>query len=363
MKAAVMRDCRIVCDRVPEPVPGRGEVLVRTLACGICGSDLHFLRHAPELLATRDPTSVFTTTLDRDIVMGHEFCGEIADYGADCKRTLAKGTRVTSVPIGVLGDAQSRQIVTVGYSNDLPGGYGELMVLPESSLLEVPAHLSTDHAALTEPMAVGYHAVLRGQPQPDDVVLVVGCGPIGLAVIQSLRLHRVHAIVAADYSPRRRELALQMGATVAVDPKVSSPYEKWLELALTGDTLPSPLGELFPPVPGLRPALFFECVGVPGVIAQMMEGAPRGARIVVVGACMQEDRFRPMTGINKHLRIDFVLGYTSEEFAATLDHLAAGRLDGSPMITGRVPAEGVAQAFVDLGDPERHAKILVEPWR
>jgi threonine dehydrogenase-like Zn-dependent dehydrogenase len=347
MKAAVMRDQRIVFDQVPEPTPGEGEVLVRTLACGICGSDLHFLRHAPELLAARDPQSVFTTVLDRDIVMGHEFCAEVAGYGPRCEQRLAVGTRVTSVPIGVLGG----QVTTVGYSNDLPGGYGELMVLREASLLEVPANVATEHAALTEPMAVGYHAVVRGQPTRDHVALVVGCGPIGLAVIQSLRLHGTHAIVAADYSPRRRELAQAMGADAAVDPRQSSPYAKWLELALTGETLPSPLGPAFPALPGLRPALFFECVGVPGVIAQMMEGAPPGAKIVIVGACMQEDRFRPMVGINKQLQLEFVLGYSPEEFAATLAHLAAGRLDGSSMITGKVGADGVAQAFVDLGDP------------
>jgi threonine dehydrogenase-like Zn-dependent dehydrogenase len=360
MKAAVMRGGRIVFDQVPEPTPGDGQVLVRTLACGICGSDLHFLRHAPEMLeAARDARRVFTTDLGRDIVMGHEFCAEVVGYGSGCRERLAVGSRVTAVPVGVVGG----QVVTIGYSNELPGGYGELMVLPEASLLEVPAAVPAEHAALTEPLAVGLHAVMRGQPQPDHVVLVVGCGPIGLAVIQALRLHRPHAIVAADFSPRRRELARAMGADVVVDPRQGSPYEKWLELASTGETAPSPLGPAFPPLPGLRPALFFECVGVPGVIDQMMEGAPPGARIVVVGACMQEDRFRPIVGINKQLELDFVLGYSMEEFAATLEHLAAGRLDGSPMITGKVGADGVAQAFADLGDPERHAKILVEPWR
>jgi threonine dehydrogenase-like Zn-dependent dehydrogenase len=359
MKAAVMREGAIVFDQIPDPTPGDGQVLVRTLACGICGSDLHFLRHAPEMLAASEPQSVFTTALDRDIVMGHEFCGEVAGYGPGCRERLPIGTRVTSMPVGLLGG----QLATVGYSNDLPGGYGELMVLPEANLIEVPPVLGADHAALTEPMAVGLHAVLRGQPQPDCVALVVGCGPIGLAVIQSLRLHGPHAIVAADFSPRRRELARAMGADAVVDPRETSPYAKWLELALTGESAPSAMGPAFPPTPGLRPALFFECVGVPGVIEQMMEGAPPGATIVVVGACMQEDRFRPMVAITKQLRLDFVLGYTPQEFADTLEHLAAGRLDGSPMITGKVGAEGVAQAFADLGDPERHAKILVEPWR
>jgi threonine dehydrogenase-like Zn-dependent dehydrogenase len=360
MKAAVMRAGQIVFDQVPEPAPAEGQVLVRTLACGICGSDLHFVRYAPELLAAaRDAHRVFTTDLDRDIVMGHEFCAEVLEYGPGCEERLALGARVTAVPVGVVGG----QVATIGYSNDLPGGYGELMVLPESTLLEVPAALGDEHAALTEPMAVGLHAVVRGQPQPDHVVLVIGCGPIGLAVIQALRLYRPRAIVAADFSPQRRQLARLMGADAVVDPRQESPYEKWLELASTGEAAPSPLGPAFPPLPGLRPALFFECVGVPGVIDQLMEGAPPGARIVVVGACMQEDRIRPIVGINKRLQLEFVLGYSSQEFADTLGHLAAGRLDGAPMITGKVGADGVAQAFVDLGDPERHAKILVEPWR
>ena len=177
MKAAVMRDSRIVFDQVPEPVPGAGQVLVRTLACGICGSDLHFLRHARELLAARDPASlnaerlakakamaqsamdvpVFTTVLDRDIVMGHEFCAEVLEYGPVAGRRWRR-TRVTSCRSASRRRGRA-PVVTVGYSNDLPGGYGERMVLPESSLLPVPDHLSTDHAALTEPMAVGLHAV------------------------------------------------------------------------------------------------------------------------------------------------------------------------------------------------------------
>ena len=120
-------------------------------------------------------------------------------------------------------------------------------------------------------------------------MLVIGCGPIGLAVIQSLRLHHVHAIVAADFHLDGASSRVGWEPTWWSIRGVSSPYEKWLELAGHGETLASPLGDFFPPVPGLRPALFFECVGVPGVIAQMMEGAPRGARIVVVGACMQDD--------------------------------------------------------------------------
>jgi threonine dehydrogenase-like Zn-dependent dehydrogenase len=108
--------------------------------------------------------------------------------------------------------------------------------------------------------------------------------------------------------------------------------------------------------------VIFECVGVPGVIEGIMSAAPGNARIVVVGVCMERDQIEPLTGISKELNIQFVLGYAPEEFAATLNHLAEGRVNGDPLITGKVGVEGVAKAFEDLASPETHAKILVEPW-
>ena len=120
---------------------------------------------------------------------------------------------------------------------------------------------------------------------------------------------------------------------------------------------------LDPGPPRCGPAVVFECVGVPGVLDQIMAAAPRGTRIVVVGVCMEPDTIYPMLGISKELNLQFVLGYTPDEFAATLDHIAEGRIPVAPLITGKVGVEGVAGAFEDLASPERHAKILVEPWR
>jgi len=111
----------------------------------------------------------------------------------------------------------------------------------------------------------------------------------------------------------------------------------------------------------LRPGVVFECVGVPGVIAQIFEQSMRKARIVVVGVCMERDHMEPMLAINKELQLRFVLAYSPEEFAATLGHIAEGRIDVSPLITGHVGLDGVAQAFDDLKSPERHAKIIVRP--
>ena len=357
MRAAVMRDSKIVTDDVAEPVPGAGEVLVKTLACGICGSDLHALKHAKKFV--ENAPGGMGMDIERDVVMGHEFCAEILDYGPQTTRIHKVGTRVCSFPMLVRGGAP----VSVGYSNDVPGGYAERMVLMEPLLLPVPNGLPTERAALTEPMAVGLHAVEMARLQGDDVPLVIGCGPIGLAVISALKTRYVRPIIAADYSPLRRKLAEQLGADIVLDPAKTSPYTSWrqvAEVSQAGGRMPlNPLTG----TPGLRPGVFFECVGVPGVIDQMLVGAERGCRFVIVGVCMEPDQIRPLLGITKEINLQFVLGYTIEEFAKTLSLIAEGKLFCDPLITGKVGVSGVAGAFRDLGHPDAHAKIIVEPWR
>jgi len=95
----------------------------------------------------------------------------------------------------------------------------------------------------------------------------------------------------------------------------------------------------------------------------VFEGAPRDARIVVVGVCMESDRNEPMLGIMKELNVQYVLGYTPEEFAGSLRLLAEGEVDAPSLVTGSVGLDGVARAFDDLANPEAHTKIIVEPWR
>ncbi len=359
MRAVVMRDQKLLVDTLPDPQPGPGDVLVRTLACGICGSDLHALKHAAKLSeSSRESGGTFGMDLARDVVMGHEFCAEVVEYGRETQHTLRPSTRVCSIPVLL----RSGQAASVGYSNDVTGGYGEYMLLSEPLLLEVPNGLSTEHASLTEPMAVGLHAVNKARLSDDDVPLVVGCGPVGLAVIAALRLEGVGPIVAADFSARRRELAGVIGADLVIDPAESSPYESWASVASPAEAGAGTPG-MFGAGPGLRPAVLFECVGVPGILAQMMSGAPRDARVVVVGVCMEEDRIQPLHGITKELNLQFVLGYTPDEFSGTLRSLAEGAIDVEPLITGRVGVLGVASAFEELASPDQHAKILVEPWR
>ena len=109
-----------------------------------------------------------------------------------------------------------------------------------------------------------------------------------------------------------------------------------------------------------RPVIF-ECVGVPGMIDGVISAAPLASRIVVVGVCMGDDKMRPAMAVGKEIDMRFVFGYTPLEFRDTLHMLADGKLDASALVTGTVGLDGVATAFQALGDPETHAKIMIDP--
>lgn len=341
MRAAVARRGVIVADDVAEPAPGPGEVLVAVKACGICGSDLHTLQHAGGILDMARAVGVdMPFDPDRDFVMGHELSAEVLALGPGAEDSgLAPGDAVTSVP--ALFSAEGP--VLLGFSNTYPGAYAERIVLTAALCTRLPAGLDHRLAALTEPLSVGRHAVARASHTPGDAAVVHGCGPIGLAVIAELRRLGAEAVVASDLSARRRELALAMGATVAVDPREEPAIEAWRR------------------IDGARPLVTYEAVGVPGLIERAFADAPPGSRICVVGVCMEEDRVHPMLAVVKELDVRFAFGSDPLEFADTLRSIAEGEIDVSPMITGVVGLDGVAAAFDALGRPDDHVKILVEP--
>jgi threonine dehydrogenase-like Zn-dependent dehydrogenase len=329
----------MIVDEVPDPVPQFGQVLVRTVACGICGSDLHFVKHGHKMIELSQDTGLpAQIDLGKDVFMGHEFCSEVLDFGPDTTGPKP-GTLVVSIP-AMLGMNGIQQLA---YTNDFPAGYSERMLLSAPMLIEVPNGLEPAHAAMTEPMAVGIHAVNRSNVKQGEAALVLGCGPVGLAVIAALKIKGISPIVAADFSPRRRQLALTMGAHAAVDPNEEPAIEAWRR------------------VDGSKVLVIYEAVGVPGMIHGAMRDAPAGSRILVVGVCMEGDTIQPIFGINKELNIQFVLGYDPMEFAGSLRSIAEGEIDVGPMITGHVDIEGVPGAFDDLAHPDAHAKIVVEP--
>jgi threonine dehydrogenase-like Zn-dependent dehydrogenase len=345
MRAAVLRDGEIVVrDDVAEPVPELGQVLVQVRACGICGSDLHFARHGATMLALTEEMEgmpdlgLAPVDLDRDVFMGHEFAAEVLEAGPGTDAP-PPGALVTSIPI-MLTMTGVRDLV---YSNELRAGYGERMLLSAPMLQVVPNGLDASRAALTEPMAVGLHAVNQSEIMAGAGAVVVGCGPVGLAVVAALAARGVEPIVASDPSPGRRAIAAAMGAHEVVDPAVEPVFDAW---GRTG---------------GGRPLVVFEAVGVPGMIDETLRLAPPRTRVVVVGVCMQRDTITPFFGIGKELRLQFVLGYDPMEFAESLRSIAEGDVDVAPMITDEVDLDGVPGAFRALADPERHCKILVVP--
>jgi threonine dehydrogenase-like Zn-dependent dehydrogenase len=345
MKAAVLRAGEIVVrDDVADPVPEFGQVLVEVRACGICGSDLHFAKHGATMMELsaemqgQPDLGGEPLDLSRDVFMGHEFTGEVLEIGPDTEGP-APGTVVTSIPVMVTATGMQNLV----YTNDLPAGYSERMLLSAPMLLEVPNGLDARHAALTEPMAVGLHAVNRSGITAGDGALVLGCGPVGLAVIAALRLRGIEPIVASDFSLTRRGLAHVMGAHEVVDPSAEPAFDAWTRAG------------------GGRPVVVFEAIGVPGIIDEVLRLAPTGARIVIVGVCMGHDTITPFYGIGKELSIQFVLAYDPMEFAATLRSIAEGELNVTPLITGEVDLDGVPDAFAQLAHPDRHCKILVVP--
>lgn len=216
-----------------------------------------------------------------------------------------------------------------------------------------------------------------------DVAIVIGCGPVGLAVVAMLKAHGVRTVVASDLAEQRRRLARECGADVVVDPRTDSPYEAAGDrgyLKTVPDAASLALGAIDKlarlPVPwhhvwraaeafggGPKRPVVFECVGVPGMIDEVITRAPLRSRIVVVGVCMEPDRIRPAMAINKEMDVRFVMGYTPLEFRDTLHMLSEGKLNATPLVTGSVGLAGVEGAFEDLDAPERHAKIIIDPRR
>jgi len=382
MRAVTTLQGKLEVTDLPDPVPGRGQVLLEVVRSGICGSDLHARTHGD---VTADAlTEVGYAGFMRSsepVVMGHEFVGRVAAYGPGTRGAWKAGTRVVAMPMLATADGTH----LTGLSAQAPGGYAEKVLVSEALTFPVPDGVSDDHAALTEPLAVAHHAVRRSGIGKGEVAVVVGCGPVGLGVILMLKAAGVRTVVASDLSAARRDLAAACGADVTVDPTVddlwaaygkrrghlrsaaqlfdvavgsmaalrSVPLLPWQRVMRAADALgASPRGPVV-----------FECVGVPGMIDELVTRAPLRSRVVVAGVCMEPDTFRPVLAIGKEIDLRFVFGYDPAEFHETLQWIASGRVDPSALLTGTVGLDGVEEAFGALAAADEHAKILIDPAR
>jgi threonine dehydrogenase-like Zn-dependent dehydrogenase len=378
MRAVVCQHADLTVEDRPEPVPAAGQVRIEVLRCGICGSDLH-ARHGFDAWAEMAEQVGYDRfgRSSEPVIMGHEFCGSVAEYGPKTHRRVREGRPVVALPMLRAAD---RGVDLTGLCTHAPGAYAEQLLVEESLMLEVPNGLPPEVATLTEPMAVAYHAVRRGEVGKRQVAIVIGCGPVGLGVILMLKAMGVRTVVASDPSPLRRELAERCGADVVVDPAVESPYEARAKGHLRGvpDALDLAVGALEQmgrlPIgwwhlwrvaeragaTNPKHPVIFECVGVPGLIEDIVTGAPLFSRVVVVGVCVGADQFTPAMAINKEIDLRFVFGYTPLEFRDTLHLLADGKVDPRVLVTGTVGLGGVEAAFDALADTS-HAKILIDP--
>lgn len=354
-------------------------MLLNVARAGICGSDLHARVYADHLADVAAKVGYLDAPrYDDEVVYGHEICGEVVEYGPETQRRWKPGSLVVAMPMRRDG----RDPYISGSSRKATGAYAEQIVVQESFSFPVPNGLPAEHAALTEPMAVGWHAVQRSGISKKQTAFVIGCGPVGLAVVAMLKAKGVRTVIASDFSPGRRELATRCGADVVVDPRTADPFAssptpprlstvpEFLNLGF--DTM-----EKLRRIPGapwwlafraaralnLGPsgAVVFECVGVPGMIDSLLDAAPMMSKLIIAGGCLEPDTFRPLLGITKEADLRFSVGYDPGEFRDTLHMIADGTVDPTPFITGTVGLHGVGAAFEALGNPEKHAKILIDP--
>jgi (R,R)-butanediol dehydrogenase / meso-butanediol dehydrogenase / diacetyl reductase len=334
MKAAVFTKLGepLSIERLPDPSPVGDDVLVRVDRCGICGSDLHM---------TEDPTFA----VPGGTVLGHEWCGEVIEVGADARR-VKRGDRVAVLPVRSCGRcaacAAGEQAWCAAMRID-GGGYGQLALASERQCLVLPRTVSLHDGALIEPLSVGLHGVNISEMPAGARVLVIGAGPIGLATAFWARRLGAGAVAVTASSMTRAELARTMGATAFIDPARISPAE--IQTALKGP-----------------PDIVFECVGKPGLIKQSLDYVrPRGT-VVVLGLCTALDSFVPFVAVAKEVRIQPAALYRMRDFEIAADVLDQGEVTPRAMVTDTVSLDRLPAAFEALRHRSGQCKVLIDPW-
>jgi (R,R)-butanediol dehydrogenase/meso-butanediol dehydrogenase/diacetyl reductase len=221
------------------------------------------------------------------------------------------------------------------------GGYAEYVRIGASSGFKLPQNVSFREGAMVEPLAVGLHAVDMARMPRGATVLVIGAGPVGLATMLWAKFLGARHVIVSEKAEIRKQMAARFGATDAIDPS-------------------QPLAPQVQKIAGKDADIIFECVGVPGLLMNTMQEAPRGGRIVVAGVCQQPDTIMPLVGIMKELEIQFVLGYRHADFDYVIAMIAQNRVDVSHMVTDIVTLDALPEAFEALRKPSHQCKVMLE---
>ena len=317
----------------PDPTPAPGEVVLKTAACGICGSDLHI---------TEDPAPF---GVGSGYVLGHEIAGEVVAIGA-AVTGLKPGDRVAVVPMRGCGACPSCLAGDPARCPDMDligGGYAEYVSVAERQCRILPDDVPTTDGALAEPLSVALHCIVRAGMKPGDRVAIIGAGPIGLLVAFWARRLGAARVVMADIHTHQRDRALALGAT---------------DFALSGDRLAENLADLCDGPPDI----VFECVGKPGLLQAASEAVRLQGKVIGVGLCIGGDTWDPFIALSKEIDLVFsVFFHQRNEFGVALDALAPGPFAPQQIITDRIGLSPVPQVFEGLRRRTTQCKVLIQP--
>ena len=298
-------------------------------------------------LGVNDPTGRSLYDSNQDIVLGHEFVGEVIGHGPGCSNQFAVGTRVTSIPIRLI-DGGAGGVRIIGQHPQAPGSFGELLVISEVAAKPVSNDVSCDAIALTDAFAVGEFYVRSAQVQEGEVAIVIGAGAVGLSAVAALASRGIEPIVVSDYKPERRELARsRFGAHVVVDPEQTSLFDAFNQVRAERG------------LPG--PAVVFECVGAAGLIQNIVESAEMGSRIYCAGGWYTGDKLDITTATRQGVTIQFGGGPHPQDWYGTLDAIASGRLDPLPSVGKIITLDEVPDALDMARRSDGPPRVVVHP--
>lgn len=304
-----------ICEE-PVPVPGPGQSLVRVTAVGLCGSDLHWYTHG----------SIGDARLTRPVVPGHEFAGVVVGGALDGRRVAVD----PALPCGaceLCAEGHPNLCPTVGFAGHgtCDGPLREHLAWRDDRLHLVPDSVSDAGAALLEPLGVAIHTFDLGHVRLGDTVAVVGCGPIGLLLLQVARAGGAGRVVAVEPLEHRRAAALRLGADLVLAPDEA--HRSWDRVAPTGVNVA------------------FETAGADDGVDQAIEAARPGARVVLAGI-PGEDRssFRASLARRKGLSLVMVRRM-KEVYPRAIGLVEAGLVDVESLVTCRFPLDQADEAF------------------
>lgn len=324
MRVTLVHPKELVIDRTEIPNPAKGEILIKILRVGVCGSD-------PTIYFGRHPYVTFP------VVMGHEFSGTVEALGEEVKGP-AIGTRVTVIPHLVCGECEPCKSETYNFCEDLKcigaeadGAHQQYKSVPAEMVTPIPDTMTMDDAAMVEPACVAYHGAKRGDIRPDDKVLIIGAGPIGIFCLQSCKALGAKEVYIADMDGWRLELAKNLGADGIID--------------VSKESLSDGLDRLTGGVKKID--LFYDCVGEKGkVFDQILQMARRGSRIVMVGLLQNGYDIPHLPDFVQHeLRLSGTTMYVPQDYREMIQLMGEGKIKTTGMITQYFKLEDIKTVF------------------